>query len=128
MTVERELNEATVARAKVETKVYTVTDGAGGAGVTARRSFAEATPVTGRYITLATSKAFDPTWGIKLKELRAFGTPTQDTPTGIENIDTEAAAGARFFRLDGIEVSPENLSAGVYVKLEGKTATKVFIR
>ncbi len=128
VTVERELNEATVARAKVETKVYTVTDGAGGAGVTARRSFAEATPVTGRYITLATSKAFDPTWGIKLKELRAFGTPTQDTLTGIENIDTEAAAGARFFRLDGIEVSPENLSAGVYVKLEGKTATKVFIR
>lgn len=128
ITVERDRSEATVARAKEVSKVYEVTDGNGGAGVTARRTFAETTPVTGRYITLATSKAFNPAWGIKLKELRVFGTPTQDTPTGIENIDCESSAEARYFRLDGTEVNAENLPAGVYVKLQGKTATKVFIR
>lgn len=127
ITVERETPDAPAARAKAESKVYEVTDGQGGAGVTARKQFVEETPIVGRYVTLNTSKAFDKTWGIKLKELRVLGKESFNT-TGIESVELEAAAPARYFRLDGIEVPTEQLSAGVYVKLQGNTASKIVVR
>lgn len=128
ITVERETPDAPVARAKAESKVYEVTDGQGGAGITVRKQFVEDTPIVGRYVTLNTTKAFEKTWGIKLKELRVFGKESSNTPTGIESVELEAAAPARYFRLDGIEVSAEQLSAGVYVKLQGNTASKIVVR
>ncbi|MDE6277762.1 MAG: fibronectin type III domain-containing protein [Muribaculaceae bacterium] len=127
ITVEADLPaEAVVARAKAETKTYTVTDGEGGAGVTARKQFIEETPVSGRYVTLNTSKAFNAGWGIKLKELRVMGKESSGT-VGIDAIEADSAAPARFFRLDGVEMSGE-LPAGIYVKLQGSKATKVVVR
>ncbi len=117
---------AAPARAKALTKTYEVTDGTGGAGTTPRKQFIESTPVLGRYVTLNTTKAFNSGWGIKLKELRVMGQKSM-TQTGIEAINVDSAAPARYFRLDGVEVSGQ-LPAGIYVKLQGNKASKVFVR
>lgn len=49
-------------------------------------------------------------------------------PSGIEAVEAESDAPARFFRLDGVEVSADRLTSGVYVKLQGSKASKVFVR
>ncbi|MDE6310747.1 MAG: fibronectin type III domain-containing protein [Muribaculaceae bacterium] len=130
VTVESDVDdpaaEAAPARAKALTKTYEVTDGEGGAGVTPRKQFIETTPILGRFVTLNTTKAFNSGWGIKLKELRVMGEKS-NIQTGIEAISADSAAPARYFRLDGVEVNGQ-LPAGIYVKLQGNKASKVFVR
>lgn len=127
ITIEKEDVATPAARAKAETKVITETEGDGGAGKTVRKAYAMDTPVVGRYVTIKTSKAFEPAWGIKLKELRVLGSRINE-PSGIEAVEAESDAPARFFRLDGVEVSADRLTSGVYVKLQGSKASKVFVR
>lgn len=127
ITIEKEDVATPAARAKAETKVITETEGDGGAGKTVRKAYAMDTPVIGRYVTIKTSKAFEPAWGIKLKELRVLGSRINE-PSGIEAVEAESDAPARFFRLDGVEVSADRLTSGVYVKLQGSKASKVFVR
>lgn len=127
ITIEKEDVATPAARAKAETKVITETEGDGGAGKTVRKAYAMDTPVVGRYVTIKTSKAFEPAWGIKLKELRVLGNRINE-PSGIEAVEAESDAPARFFRLDGVEVSADRLTSGVYVKLQGTKASKVFVR
>lgn len=126
LKVEADAPASVVARVKAEAKTYSVTDGEGGAGTTPRKQFVETTPVTGRYLTLTTAKAFEPNWGIKLKELRVMGTPS-DT-NSIVDIEANGNAPVRYFRIDGSEITGSKLPAGIYVKLQGTKATKVIIR
>lgn len=127
ITIEREETEAPAARVKAESKVVSEAGVTGGGGMTIRKTYSFDTPVVGRYVTLKTSAAFEPAWGIKLKELRVLGSRINE-PSGIEAVEAESDAPARFFRLDGVEVSADRLTSGVYVKLQGSKASKVFVR
>lgn len=127
ITIEREEAEAPAARVKAESKVVSEAGVTGGGGMTIRKTYSFDTPVVGRYVTLKTSAAFEPAWGIKLKELRVLGSRINE-PSGIEAVEAESDAPARFFRLDGVEVSADRLTSGVYVKLQGSKASKVFVR
>lgn len=49
--------------------------------------------------------------------------------TGVANISVEAAEGeAVYYNVNGVKVDGKNLPAGVYVKVVGKTATKVVVK
>ena len=125
-----ELRDEDAARAAAEPTVFTVTDGQGGAGVTPRKylhtdNFAT---VAARYVTINTTRAFEPGWGIKLKEVRVFGTERQSSAIeGIEKVDTENSE-ARYFDLRGIEVPADALAPGLYIRLAGDKATKVVVK
>ncbi len=105
--------------------VFTVTNGEGGAGVTARKLlYSEAGAVNAQYITLSTTKAYNSGWGIKLKEMDIKGLTSV---VGVESVAAEnAAAPVEYFNLQGVRVAnPEN---GIYIRRQGNTVTKVFIR
>lgn len=50
--------------------------------------------------------------------------------SGVENVDMEADtdAPARYFNLQGIEVSASNLTPGIYIRLQGGRSEKIAIR
>lgn len=49
--------------------------------------------------------------------------------SGVENVAVEAAEGTTvYYNLNGVRVDSENLTPGVYVKVTGRTASKVVIR
>lgn len=109
--------------------VFTVEDGAGGAGVTARELLHtdDFSPVKASTVTLATSKAFDPGWGMKLKEMYIHGNEYGQTGgVGIEDIDVEAPV--EYYNLQGVRVNAENVPAGLYIRRQGNIATKVMIK
>ena len=54
-------------------KVYEVHDGGGGPGAIIYKDF-ETHNFKAQYVKLETKKAFDPGWGIKLKEIEVYGT------------------------------------------------------
>lgn len=80
-----------------------------------------------RYVTLRTSKALNTGWGIKVKEMKVYGTDAKsNTQTGIEDIVEDANAAVEYFNLNGIRVAnPEN---GLYIRRAGSKVEKVFIR
>ncbi len=68
-------------------------------------------------MTINTTRAFEPGWGIKLKEVRVFGTERQSS--AIEGIEksTPRTPEARYFDLRGIEVPADALAPGLYIRL-----------
>ena len=48
--------------------------------------------------------------------------------TGVENILADSEEEAVYYNLNGVEVSADNMAAGVYVRRQGNTATKVVIK
>lgn len=50
----------------------------------------------------------------------------QKNPTGVENIEINGAATIRWYNLRGEETTPS--AAGVYIKVEGDKATKVYVK
>lgn len=50
----------------------------------------------------------------------------QKNPTGVENIEINGAATIRWYNLRGEETTPS--AAGVYIKVEGNKATKVYVK
>ena len=80
-----------------------------------------------RYVTLRTTKALNAGWGIKVKEMKVYGTEVKsNTQTGIEDIIEDANAAVEYFNLNGIRVAnPEN---GLYIRRAGSKVEKVFIR
>lgn len=115
-------------RAAAEPTVFTVTDGEGGAGVTARKYLYndDLSTIKADNVTINTTKAFDKVWGIKLKEARVYATPA--TQTGVEAIDVEAEGAVRYFDLRGVEVNAENLTPGLYIRRTATSATKVLVK
>ena len=108
-------------------KTYTVDDNVGGAGVTVRNLlFDEASPThNARYVTLATTKAHEPAWGIKLKEMNIMGTPDV---SGVADVAVDANdAPAEYYNLQGVRVNGE-LVPGIYIRRQGNTAVKVLVK
>lgn len=52
----------------------------------------------------------------------------RDIITGVESIESDNNANAIYYNLQGLEINPENAPAGVYIKKQGNTISKVLIR
>jgi len=48
--------------------------------------------------------------------------------SGIEGVVVESNAPVKYYNLQGIEVDADNLSKGIYVKVQGKKSSKVYIK
>ena len=51
--------------------------------------------------------------------------------SGVENVvveDSDANAPVEYYNLQGIKVNADNLTPGIYVKVQGKTATKLLVK
>lgn len=96
----------------------------GGAGLTLRKNY-RLDNVPARFITITTKSAFDPGWGIKLKQLYAYGNPT---PTAVDDIavDGDDAAPVEYYNLQGVRV--DNPSNGLYIRRQGNSTMKVLIK
>lgn len=82
-----------------------------------------------RYVTLRTTKALNTEWGIKLRDLKVYGTVAEPSSvtTGVENVaveDTDAAV--EYYNLNGVRV--ENPAAGLYIRRQGNKVTKVLVK
>lgn len=53
---------------------------------------------------------------------------TANQQTGVEGIEAENEAPARYYNLNGVEVNGENLLPGIYVKHQGGNASKVIVK
>lgn len=62
----------TLADEKGNEEVYSIVDGEGGSGTTPRHNF-DINNVVARYVTLTTTKAYEPAWNMKIKEFEVYG-------------------------------------------------------
>lgn len=84
---------------------------------------------THRYVTLRTTKARDAGWGIKVKDMKVYGTTQQPTVTGVDSVtvvENNTDAPVEYYNLQGVRV--ENPGNGLYIRRQGNTATKVLIK
>ncbi len=51
-----------------------------------------------------------------------------EVTNAVESIEAAAAADAVYYNLNGVRVAPENMTAGVYVKVQGDKAQKVVVK
>ncbi len=82
-----------------------------------------------RYVTLRTQEALNSEWGIKLRDLKVYGTADVPTgiPTGVEGVAADNTdAPVEFYNLNGVRVA--NPATGIYIRRQGNTVTKVFIK
>lgn len=80
-----------------------------------------------RYVTLRTQEALNTDWGIKVRDMKVYG--TLQKPTGIEDViigEDDANAPVEYYNLNGVRVS--NPSAGLYIRRQGSTVSKVLIK
>lgn len=103
-----------------------VTDGLGGGGLTVVKNLYPDKQVTAQYVTLTTSQAFEPGWGIKLKQISVMG--TDDLTTEVDSVIVDADAPVRYFNLNGVEVNGSNLAPGLYIKVQGNESTKILVK
>lgn len=110
-------------KAAAEPKVFTVTDGVGGAGMTPRKNLynADFSTIPAQTVKLETKTAATG-WGIKLKEMKVMGSEVAKTPTGVEAIDVTPDTIVDVYNLQGVRVLRDakvmdiiNLPAGIYV-------------
>lgn len=91
--------------------------------------FAQDPKGTHRYVTLRTTKALNTGWGIKLRDLKVYGTLSEPSSitTGVENVTVEDTDGAvEYYNLNGVRV--ENPAAGLYIRRQGNKVTKVLVK
>lgn len=109
--------------AAAEPKVFTVTDGIGGAGMTPRKNLynADFSTIPAQTVKLETKTAATG-WGIKLKEMKVMGSEKNDGPTGVEAIEVTPDTIVDVYNLQGVRVLRDakvtdiiNLPAGIYV-------------
>lgn len=82
-----------------------------------------------RYVTLRTTEALNSGWGIKVRDLKVYGTAVPPSTTGVEEIAVEgndSEAPVEFYDLNGRRVS--NPANGLYIRRQGNSVTKVIIR
>ena len=83
---------------------------------------------THRYVALRTSEALNTGWGIKVRDLKVYGSKTNPVvSTGVEEIDADNSdAPVEIYNLNGQRVvNPEQ---GIYILRQGKKVSKVVIR
>lgn len=109
-------------KAAAEPKVFTVTDGIGGAGMTPRKNLynADFSTIPAQTVKLETKTAATG-WGIKLKEMKVMGSEKAIT-TGVEAIELTPDTIVDVYNLQGVRVLRDakvtdiiNLPAGIYV-------------
>lgn len=114
---------AAMQKAAAEPKVFTVTDGIGGAGMTPRKNLynADFSTIPAQTVKLETKTAATG-WGIKLKEMKVMGSEKNDGPTGVEAIEVTPDTIVDVYNLQGVRVLRDakvmdiiNLPAGIYV-------------
>ena len=94
--------------------------------------FAQDPEGTHRYVALRTSEALNNEWGIKLRDLKVYGSenePTSKTTTGVEEIvvdNNDASAPVEYYNLNGQRVI--NPAAGLYIRRQGNAVTKVLVK
>lgn len=103
---------------------FAMTGVKGGSGMTIRNSFynPDYSGILTNAITLHTTKAFNTTWGIKLKELTIMGQEYNET--GITDIEADSTA--EYYTLQGVRVA--NPTKGqLYIKRQGGKSVKVIM-
>lgn len=53
---------------------------------------------------------------------------TADGLVGVEGVEVDANAPVKYYNLQGIEVDGDNLSNGIYIKVQGKKSTKIYVK
>lgn len=112
---------------------FTVVDGQGGAGVTPRITLYrdDFAAITGRTVTLQSSKVFNAGWGMKLKEMRVMGVDAGTS--AVANVDvTDADATVNVYNAAGMLVrgnvnaadAVRDLPAGLYIVGNKKVLVK----
>ena len=101
---------------------HEVTDGDGGAGKVVFYDHETASTVYANAFELNTYKAFDPGWGIKLKEVYIYG-KNKGIYTGLDKVNADETV--EYFNLQGVRVS--NPGSGVYIRRQGTEVRKVII-
>lgn len=95
--------------------LFNITNGEGGSGLTIRKNiFVE--NVEAKYAVITTSKAFEPGWNIKLKEIEVYGAPAEEViPTSISfeaethlSYNEPAVVRARLYDQYEIEIPADN--------------------
>ncbi len=82
-----------------------------------------------RYVALRTSQALNTDWGIKLRDLKVYATEQAPIPTGVASVATDSSdadAPVEFFDLNGRRIA--NPSIGLYIRRQGSTVSKVYIK
>ncbi len=106
----------------ISDKVFTVKD-----GNQTRHVFTQLPKGSHRYVTLRTSKALNAGWGIKVKELKVYGTENEPTTTGVEAVEIDNNnAPVEYYNLNGVRVSEP--AAGIYIRRQGNNVTKVLVK
>ncbi len=111
---------------------FEVTDGEGGAGVTARKTLVrdDYANINADKITLTTSKAFNKDWGMKLKEMKVYA--TAENLTAVETIEAPEAEVVDVYSISGVRVRTavnaadalRDLPAGLYIAGGKKVVVK----
>lgn len=84
-----------------------------------------------QYVVLRTTAALNTGWGIKVRDLKVYGTTTlPSTPTDvkdlvIDNVDNSNAP-VEFYNLNGQRVN--NPAGGIFIRRQGTNVSKVIIR
>lgn len=82
---------------------------------------------THRYATLRTTKALNNDWGIKVRDMKVYGSTEQGNQTTVlGNIVVDNDAPVEYYNLQGVRVA--NPSAGIYIRRQGAAVTKVVVR
>lgn len=80
-------------------------------------------------MTLRTTEALNTGWGIKVRDLKVYGSKAKptSTSTGVENIAADNAdAPLEYYDLNGQRV--DNPAPGIYIRRQGSDVTKIVIR
>lgn len=111
---------------------FEVTDGEGGAGVTARKTLVrdDYANINADKITLTTSKAYNKDWGMKLKEMKVYA--TAENLTAVEAIEAPEAEVVDVYSISGVRVRTavnaadalRDLPAGLYIAGGKKVVVK----
>ena len=79
-----------------------------------------------RYVVLRTTQARNSGWGIKIKDMKVYGTYQAPTTTGVDEIAIDENAPVEYYNLQGVRV--ENPANGLYIRRQGKVVTKVLVK
>ncbi len=53
---------------------------------------------------------------------------TADGLVGVEGVEVDANAPVKYYNLQGIEVNADNLNNGIYIKVQGKKSSKIYVK
>lgn len=82
---------------------------------------------THQYVALRTTAAREPSWGIKVQEMKVYAMDDNGYLTGTAAIEAAGAdAPVEYYNLSGMRVA--NPATGIYIRRQGTNVTKVFVK